>query len=380
MALPDIKIGEPDVLSLEHLRFDPRNPRYLSDRDVDGASDVDIIRFLSERADLGELIQSIGSSGYQDIDPLIVLQEEDHYTVLEGNRRLAAIRLLKDPTLATNCGIPLPEHINPAVPPLAEIRVYRVASREDARKFIGFKHINGPHRWDSLAKARFAADWLKQEKESGSDLTLRDIATALGDGHSTVKRMVAGIYVLDQAQELGIFDIADRRQKRAFAFSTLYTGLTRPGILDYLGLPKDWRKDEPAPNPVPIENKDNLRRILCWLHGYEPDQVDPVVRSQNPHLKQLSEVLEHPKARSIFLNTNDLAEAYTYVYTTAAQFEESLVQAHHYTGKALGDVTGFDGRDKTLLEIAQELAKKARTIVQAMDTEVVETENPATDE
>ena len=65
--------------------------------------------------------------------------------------------------------------------------------------YIGFKHINGPHRWDALAKARFAATWYRKERKHG--LTLEKIAQRLGDRHDTVVRLVNGIFVLDQAEE-----------------------------------------------------------------------------------------------------------------------------------------------------------------------------------
>ncbi|MEZ5284996.1 MAG: hypothetical protein R2712_09350 [Vicinamibacterales bacterium] len=47
---------------------------------------------------------------------------------------------------------------------------------EQAREFIGFKHINGPHKWDAIAKARFAANWYR--KERGKWLTIDTIRAA----------------------------------------------------------------------------------------------------------------------------------------------------------------------------------------------------------
>jgi hypothetical protein len=86
---------------------------------------------------------------------------------------LAAIRLLTDPEIARECAF-VPPGISESVKrTLKELTVYAVQKREEARDFIGFKHINGPHRWDALAKARFAADWFKNER--GKGVTLADI-------------------------------------------------------------------------------------------------------------------------------------------------------------------------------------------------------------
>jgi hypothetical protein len=106
----------------------------------------------------------------------------------EGNRRLAAIRILQKPALAKGTGIAVPE-ISPAnLKTLKEVTVYAVTNPDQAREYIGFKHINGPHKWDAIAKARFAADWYRKEHSSG--LTIEKIARRLGDNHDTVVRLV----------------------------------------------------------------------------------------------------------------------------------------------------------------------------------------------
>ena len=72
------------------LALDRRNPRLFPASDK--PNEVDIIAQLYRSEDLGELLQSIAANGYLDIEPLIVLGEGQELTVLEGNRRLAAIR------------------------------------------------------------------------------------------------------------------------------------------------------------------------------------------------------------------------------------------------------------------------------------------------
>ena len=114
--------------------------------------------------------------------------------------------------------------------------VYRVASREDARSFIGFKHINGAAKWDSYAKAKFAADWYRD-----GAVSLTEIASQIGDKHDTVKRMVNAIYVLEQAQKAEIFRIDDRVNPR-FSFSHLYTALSRAPYMEFLGLDSAWAR------------------------------------------------------------------------------------------------------------------------------------------
>jgi hypothetical protein len=360
----EIPLRTPTKVDVALLAFDPKNPRFNAAALGEKPTDPDVIRHLAETADLAELLQSVAASGYIDIEPLVVLQEgATSYVVLEGNRRLGVIKLLRDHGLAKKAGIALPPIAPACAGTFDKVTVYRVATRDEARDFIGFKHINGPYRWDSLAKARFAADWFQREK--GNGLTLKDIARRMGDRHDTIQRMVAGAYVLDEAKEKGLYDVGDRYLGRPFAFSHLYTALTRPGYRAFLGLPEEWRTTDPEPDPVPSEKLPNLKRLMVWLYGSKDDDVEPIITSQNPHVKQLGQVLAHPKARAIILSQNNLAAAYAEVEDPAEQFETYLVDAHSRTEGAISKVRAYNG-DTTLLQIAQELKENAELLHENM--------------
>ena len=169
-------------------------------------------------ADLSEVVESIAANGYIDIEPIIAEKKGDRWRVLEGNRRLAAIRILQMPSLAKGTGITVPDISQENLATLKEVTVYAVSNPEQAREYIGFKHINGPHKWDAIAKARFAADWYRKEKDRG--ITIEKIAQRLGDGHDTVIRLVNGMFVLDQAEKAKVYDIKDRYPASALPFRT----------------------------------------------------------------------------------------------------------------------------------------------------------------
>src|ERR1700733_9621559 len=95
------KIGEIPLeavasVPVKWLVYDSNNPRFTPDKGLSGASDVDIIQELTRTADLRELIESIATNGYIDIEPLVIMRTKASgpYTVLEGNRRLAALSVL----------------------------------------------------------------------------------------------------------------------------------------------------------------------------------------------------------------------------------------------------------------------------------------------
>lgn len=165
MTLPRIEV--PTKVPVGSLCLDRENPR-LTGR-ADHHSEEALVAELYRSAELDELLQSMSSNGYLDIEPLVVMEgpESGELVVLEGNRRLAAIRLLTEPDFVSRTRIgeglrlTVPEIPASLRPTFEQVTVYRVSDREQARPLIGFKHINGPQKWDAYAKARFAAKWHK---------------------------------------------------------------------------------------------------------------------------------------------------------------------------------------------------------------------------
>ncbi len=275
------EVGTTRQVPVEQLRLDRHNPRLAGT--AKAATDESIIARLYRSAELDELLQSISANGYLDIEPLVVVKapEEDGLTVLEGNRRLATLRLLREPDLvgriasSENLTISIPDFEDAVRPGLEQVTVYQVASREEARPFIGFKHINGPAKWNAYAKARFAADWYQQE----GNTTLEQIAEAIGDRHATVKRMVFAIYVLDQASKEDLFQVDDRFTPK-FNFSHLYTALSRSQYMDYLGLEPGWTKHDPRPDQIPREKLPELKNVLVWIYGSDNAGTPPLSGSR----------------------------------------------------------------------------------------------------
>ena len=351
-------------VQVDWLVLDRRNPRLTTI--TDGASDEEIITQLFNSEHLAELIQSIAANGYLDIEPLIVLEENGALVVLEGNRRLAALRLFREPDLAVRISdqqrvritLPdIPDHLRST---LEHVSVYRVAAREDARSFIGFKHINGAAKWESYAKAKFAADWYRR---GGIDLS--DIASCIGDRHDTVKRMVNAIYVLEQAQSTGKFAIDDRVNPR-FNFSHLYTALSRAPYMEFLGLDRTWSRYDPSPDPVPNNKLDRLAEVLRWIYGSKEDGLQPVVISQNPHIKELGEVLSNTEALIVLQATGSLDEAHSSTKPADRKFSEALLRARREIRNASDNLRGFDNRDVALIGIAEDVSETAQTILDRM--------------
>ena len=352
---------------VEQLRLDPENPRLAGESR--SMTDEAIVARLYRAAELDELLQSITANGYMDIEPLVVMSDpdsrNDKLLVLEGNRRLAALRLLREPALAGRVAsseglrITIPQLDGSLRATLNQVSVYPVASRERARPFIGFKHINGPAKWDAYAKARFAAEWYREERSEGIDLA--DIAKAIGDRHNTIKRMVSAIYVLEQAERRRLFDLEDRYTRR-FNFSHLYTALSRSQYMDYLGLGAAWARHDPEPDQVPPDKLEELRKVLVWIYGSKKDGTAPVVRSQNPDIKRLGEVIVHAQGLHVLETTSNLDAAHASTEPVDSWFTASLIRARDNMRDAAGSLRAYDGRDQSLLDIAEDIKETAEVV------------------
>ncbi|HGN2285727.1 TPA: ParB N-terminal domain-containing protein [Proteus mirabilis] len=294
----------------EHLLLDYKNPRLFTGHEFDvKAEQSELVKSLARTADLEELIKSISENGYLPIEPMVIIERDGKYVVLEGNRRLAAIMLLKDKGLARECKIVTPKELTDEVnKSLEKVSVYLVEKESEARSFIGFKHVNGPHKWDSFAKAQFAYNWYISERDNG--LTIDDITRKLGDSNNTVRSIVSAMFVLEQAKREDVYDIHKDKMSPKFSFSHLYTALNRSEYKEFLELEKDWNITL-SNNPVPTKNLGKLKDLLIGLYGYKKDNKLSLISSQNPDLKHFGEVLNNEGSYDAFRAGNDsLSELY----------------------------------------------------------------------
>ena len=358
-----LPIGKTQPISTLLLQFDKKNPRLMTGDEHSVADDMSIINSYREIAALDELITSICSNGYIDLEPLIVIgKNAGPFTVLEGNRRLAAIKLIRDPALAKRCKISLPEPIPARVlQSIKKVSVHRVEKETDAESFIGFKHINGPHRWDAYAKAKFVAAWYKRDRETG--LTIDSIARQTGDTNNTIRAYISSVFVLNQAEENKLFDIGDRYNKTRFPFSHLYTALGRKEYLAFLGLEKGWDLD-PSDTPVSKKNIGKLGETLQYMYGSRSDDIKPLVISQNPDLKRLGECLVNRTALARIRSGDELNVAYAEI-DGPRLFGEALILANARLEKVIDLLPKYDG-DKSLITVANDLLTRAETIATMM--------------
>lgn len=348
------------------LRLDLENPRLQTGNDFDISTEEELIEVLADIAALDELVLSICTNTYLNLEPLIVCGPDGGpYTVLEGNRRIAAIHLIKAPVFAAKLGIKIPEPLSKNVlDSIEHVLVYRVTGHGDAREFIGFKHINGPQRWDAYAKAKYVTEWYKNAERK---VTIDEIAAKMGDNNNTLRAYIYAILIFEQAEEAGVWSRKDRPSARGrFAFSHLYTALLRTEYQEFLGLSGGWSNLPPL-KPIKRQYLQNLGEVLSYIYGSKSDNRLPLIQSQNPDLKNLGLAVDNPRARIALQNRATLEVALDEIKEPASAFHDALVTARLRLDRALGLMSKYAGGVSAIDDLIEEIFAQADTLKTMID-------------
>lgn len=151
-------------LKIGSLFLDHKNTRIPTDRRSD--KQRSLLHVLLEHEDVKSLAASIAKLGLFPNERLVVLPDGKRFIVLEGNRRLAAMKLLLNPELApTNSLVKYFRKLSATtdLAALAKIDVAIVKSRVAAGPIIAALHIgDAKRRWSSLQQARYCQELIDE--------------------------------------------------------------------------------------------------------------------------------------------------------------------------------------------------------------------------
>ena len=159
--------GDTVRVSAELIQLDPENPRLTEEesrQDQEG-----LLETLLRRFKLDDLARSILASGFLEYDPMVGYWDGETVTVLEGNRRVAAAKLLLDPGLAPRNRQAKWRELARGLKPRHRrqledlpLEIYSDRDAFNVLAYIGFRHVSGVIQWPALEKAAFIARLARQ--------------------------------------------------------------------------------------------------------------------------------------------------------------------------------------------------------------------------
>lgn len=110
--------------------------------------------FLNE--DAMQILESIATNGFFPDEVPVVIKEDKKLVVIDGNRRVAALKVLLHPEIVPSKETKIRELIKSAGPLIKEIEVVLAPDRDSVRHFLASKHTHDTRRpWRPLRQAYF---------------------------------------------------------------------------------------------------------------------------------------------------------------------------------------------------------------------------------
>jgi hypothetical protein len=301
-------------VEVQNLLFDPRNPRLPSEI---GTSEKEIFRFLVDEIGVDDLLNSIASSGVIEGDPIIARPAEvaGKFYVIEGNRRLAALKMLNGQKIGDGQAEPSVPDVPPSVAAsFRQVTVQTGWDEDQLEAYLGYKHVTATREWSPEAKARFV---LERCKGDFSNESLTKFAKRLGTTLPTLRRWLIAYLTLKQAEKIGAFDPSKAATKRYFG--TFYTLLGSQEVQKFLALGSERLTDAPVPN----DHLDQLGEFVGWTIGTK--KSPPLVNSRAQ--QKLDAVLSSPGGLQHFRNKRNLDSALLYTEYNSGEISEKLLNA-----------------------------------------------------
>lgn len=201
------------------LHLDAKNPRL--GRQTMVRSPREIIQYLFEHDKAMDVAQSIVTRGYFPNEPLLAIKVNGQFVIVEGNRRLAALKALREPGLLEGRMSRKIEQLSRQIEDpndIVRVPVTLAPSRKATDRLLAGRHIGTPvMAWQAENRASFILDKLA---EGYTNEQLRDqLGFSLGDIQAA--RQTRAIADMARSLDLPEEVKAKLENPRAKTFTTL---------------------------------------------------------------------------------------------------------------------------------------------------------------
>ncbi len=337
-------------IKLNYLEFDENNPRLP--RRLQGIKDEgNVIDYMVRYGNIIELMLSIAETGYSEAEPLLVVENAGgKYAVIEGNRRLAALKVLNTPVLAKVRLQSIRDVISNAnyIPDSIPCILYKC--REDVLDYLGYRHITGVKEWGALEKARYL-DQLYQIHihDTPSDQIYRKLAKIIGSRSDYVFKLHTALKLYDKANDKAYYG-ADIKEED-IKFSWLTTALGYRGISEFIGL-TDYND-----HAIDSLKETCFEKLFTWM--FFPGKA---VVGEVREISKLAKVIEYPEAVRHLEKGSTLDEALLYTSAPSEAFMGMLTAAKQQLKQAKDAIEQLGEEPQEAQEILGDIEKLIKTI------------------
>ena len=355
-----------ELIEVSRLQLDAKNPR-LGRHFIRKSPSQEEIRNKMSSWTLDELAISFIENGFWAQEALVVLNDEDdrQLTVLEGNRRLAALQLLHEAVEGHPHSFKWKEIADLATPDRIQelnfVPCIKVNDRRHVQAYLGFRHVTGIKQWAPAEKASFITHLIENE-----GLSYEKVMRRIGSKTPTVRQHYIAYRLLRQIEE-EVEDISSEHVEARF--SVMYLSLRSPGTQKFLNI-NLLAEPEKMFRPIPTSNIAALRDYARWLFGTK--EQPPLFRDSRL-TDRFGIILGSEKALAYLLRTSNpifevaerLAESeetavLRYVEQATDEVEKALSVAHlHVDSSRLREaVDRFSKGAVRLIELFTDFPKK----------------------
>ena len=344
------------IIPLKNLQFDSQNPRLP--KELYGVVDEErVMTHMLRDESLIELMTSIAQTNYSSSEPLLVTPSgSGNYIVVEGNRRLAALKLLNSDIVATVRKKSVEKVVREKKYAPTQIPCICYDTREEILDYLGYRHITGVKSWGALEKARYLKELYDRHIDSvGKDRICYVLAQMIGSRKDYVAKLLAAYNLYDIANDCAYFGI--EISENDVDFSLLSTAIGYENIYHFIGLTASSDIEGEA------VDKENLQFLFERL--YDPRKKI----GESRQLKQLNAVLGNEIALAEYREGSSLLVASYYTTEPLDTFNKFVQDAYHALENAKGSVERVTADEKTVFGLVrklEEISKIATTVKAAL--------------
>lgn len=321
-------------LNIKNLYLDPNNYRFADEVEYVKIDDDKVVSDRiqkrtrayiegDKREGIRDLLESFKTNGFLKVD-VIQLRDlgNNYYLVIEGNRRVTALKCLQDDFLQGKDIGKLSPSVFKSVP--AEI----LPMCEDPKEHLiimGLKHINGNKKWAAINQSQLLFDYLVDFWGDPKAYSAKEneLCKSLGLTKQRLRSSQRAIHLINKYRES---DYGDQFRSEMYS---IFEEITKKGqIREWL----EWDDDLYQP-----QNIYRMERLFSWISKADKlfdEETDDEVKEREPIIDKASEI----RLLADFINSEDALQTMEYTESVTIAYQKSGIDERANIEKSLDNV------------------------------------------